>query len=153
MTINLKFKRFFIVALSSGFSFFAMAGNEENNHLPPEATVAEATTPFWDLPHLEKSFIDVTPDDRNDGIPVGKLGIDGGNKETIVKLAQEISNGKHGSYDSLLIAHKGKLLFESYYLRGRVNLPHFQASATKSYTSLVLGRAIQLGYLTMADLH
>ncbi|MFK5947391.1 MAG: serine hydrolase, partial [Methylococcales bacterium] len=34
----------------------------------------------------------------------------------------------------------------------RINLPHPQASATKAYTSLALGRAIQLGYLTMADL-
>ena len=55
-------------------------------------------------------------------------------------------------FDSLLIAHQGKLLFESYYLRGRVNLPHPQASATKAYVSLAVGRAIQLGYLTTADL-
>ena len=83
---------------------------------------------------------------------MGKLGRDGGNKEMLVKLAQEIANREHGSYDSLLIAHKGKLLFESYYSRGRVNLPHYQLSATKAYTGLALGRAIQLGYLTMADL-
>ena len=28
----------------------------------------------------------------------------------IVKLAQETAEGKHGKFDSLLIAHKGKLL-------------------------------------------
>jgi len=44
-------------------------------------------------------------------------------------------------------------LFESYYRRGRVDLPHPQSSATKAYTGLALGRAIQLGYLTMADLN
>ena len=70
----------------------------------------------------------------------------------ILKLAQEIADNKHGNFDSFLIIHKGKLLFESYYLRGRINLPHPQASATKAYTNLALGRAIQLGYLTMADL-
>ena len=53
---------------------------------------------------------------------------------------------------AFFIAYKGKLLFESYYSLGRINLPHPQASATKAYTSLALGRAIQLGYLTMADL-
>ncbi|MEL6184866.1 MAG: serine hydrolase [Myxococcota bacterium] len=67
-------------------------------------------------------------------------------------MAREIADGQHGAYDSLLIAQGGKLLFESYFRRGRVNLTHPQVSATKSYTALALGRAIQLGYLTMADL-
>ena len=70
----------------------------------------------------------------------------------ILKLAQEIADHKHGRFDSFLIAHKGKLLFESYYARGRIDLPHPQASATKAYTCLALGRAIQLGYLSMDDL-
>ena len=107
---------------------------------------------IWDVPTLEKGFIDPAPADRKDGILVGELGVDGGNKEMIVKLAQEISDGQHGDFDSLLITHKEKLLFESYYSWGRINLTHPQASATKTYTGLALGRAIQLGYLTMADL-
>jgi len=107
---------------------------------------------IWDVPKLEKGFIDTAPADRKDGIIVGELGVDGGNKDMIVKLAQEMSDGLHGDFDSLLITYKGKLLFESYYARGRINLTHPQASATKTYTGLALGRAIQLGYLTMADL-
>jgi CubicO group peptidase (beta-lactamase class C family) len=83
---------------------------------------------------------------------VGELGIDGGNEAMILKLAQEIVDTIHGKFDSFLISHKGKLIFESYYARGRVNLPHHQASATKAYTSFLLGRAIQLGCLSMADL-
>jgi len=83
---------------------------------------------------------------------VGELGIDGGNKAMILKLAQEIADTTHGKFDSFLISHKGKLIFESYYARGRINLPHPQASATKACTSFLLGRAIQLGYLSMADL-
>jgi CubicO group peptidase (beta-lactamase class C family) len=51
-----------------------------------------------------------------------------------------------------LIAHRGKLLFEPYYRRGRINYPHYQMSITKSYTAMAIGRAIQLGHLTMADL-
>jgi CubicO group peptidase (beta-lactamase class C family) len=107
---------------------------------------------FQDVPQLPTGFINVAPADRNDGLAVGELGVDGGNKDMIVGLAQEIAAGQHGSIDSLLIAHKGELVFESYYLRGRLNLTHPQASATKTYTGLALGRAIQLGYLTMADL-
>ncbi|SMF66601.1 CubicO group peptidase, beta-lactamase class C family [Alteromonadaceae bacterium Bs31] len=107
---------------------------------------------IWDVPPLEKAVIDTVPAEREDGLVVGKLGVDGGDKDMIVKLAQEIADGQHGNYDSLLIVHKSKLLFESYYLLGRVNLTHPQVSATKAYTALALGRAIQLGYLTMADL-
>lgn len=78
------------------------------------------------MPYLEQAFIDATPADRKDGLIAGELGVDGGRKDMIVKLAQEIAAGKHDLYDSLLVSHKGKPLFESYYLRGRVDLPHFQ---------------------------
>lgn len=130
---------------------------QQSDSLPPEATAAEAKLSswesFWGLPYLEKAFIDTTPVNRKDGIAVGELGVDGGTKDNVVKLAQEIANSTYGDYDSFLIAHKGKLLFESYYLRGRVSLPHWQGSATKSYVSLIVGRAMQLGYLKMTDLN
>ncbi|WP_086933963.1 serine hydrolase domain-containing protein [Agarilytica rhodophyticola] len=152
MIISSPFKHLIAITLLSSFGNLAIAGAQKNNHHAPEATAAEAELRFRDIPLLEKPFIDTTPAKRKDAITVGKLGTDGGNKAMVVKLAKEIAEGKHGKYDSLLIAHKGKLLFESYYRRGRINLPHFQASATKAYTGLALGRAMQLGYLTMADL-
>jgi len=148
----MKFKRLLAFALFSGLGSFATASAEETSSLAPEATATEAALSFMDIPTLEHAFFDATPVDRKDAIIVGALGVDGGDRDRILKLAQEIGDGEHGNYDSLLIAHKGKLLFESYYLRGRINLPHPQASATKAYTGLALGRAIQLGYLTMADL-
>ncbi len=126
--------------------------SQQSDGLAPEATAIEATLSFWDIPVLKEAFINAAPTDRKDGILVGKLGIDGGDKAMILKLAQEIADNKYGIFDSFLIAHKGKLLFESYYTRGRINLPHPQVSATKAYTGLLLGRAIQLGYLTMEDL-
>lgn len=152
MTINLKFKGLITAALLSGMSSFAAQSANESDSLAPEATAAEAEASYWDMPFLEKAYIETSPADRKDGIPVGELGVDGGNKDKIIQLVQEIADSKHGDYDSLLIAQNGKLLFESYFKRARINLPHPQASATKVYTSLALGRAIQLGYLTMADL-
>ena len=129
---------------------------EESNGLAPEVTDLNAKDVSFSLekniPYLEKAFINGAPRDRKDGIPVGKLGVDGGNKEMILKFAREIVDDKHDNMDSLLISYKGKLLFESYYKRGRANYPHYQMSITKSYTAMALGRAIQLGYLTMADL-
>ena len=69
-----------------------------------------------------------------------------------MKFAQEIADGKLGEIDSLLVAHHGQLLFESYFRRGRQNYPHYQMSITKSYTAMAVGRAIQLGHLKMSDL-
>lgn len=152
MHIRLIQRTVLVIALACSYGSLHAASAKETNTLAPEASDAEAALPFWDLPTLDKAFIDATPTDRKDGIVVGKLGVDGGNKDMIVEFSREIADGKHGKFDSLLIAYKGKLLFESYYLRGRVNLPHPQASATKAYTSLALGRAMQLGYMTMADL-
>lgn len=125
---------------------------QKNNNRAPEATAVEDTLSFWDIPHLKEAFITTFPEQRNDGTAVGKLNIANVNKDKIIKLAQEIGNDLHGNYDALLISHNDKLVFESYFKKGRVNLPHGQASATKGYTSIILGRAIQLGYLTMEDL-
>ncbi|XOV77565.1 MAG: serine hydrolase domain-containing protein [Aestuariibacter sp.] len=152
MTIDVKFKYILAVGFLIYYSSFSAALNSDTSDLAPKATTAEIAQSFRDIPYLENALIDGTPADKKDALAVGKLGVDGGNKQMILKLAQEIADGKHGNFDSLLIAHKGKLLFESYYLRGRIDLPHPQASATKVYTSLALGRAIQLGYLTMEDL-
>lgn len=149
MTINAKFKTLLTVALLSSAG---AANADEGAKKAPEATAAQTELSLRDIPPLENAYIDTAPAEREDGLSVGKLGVDDGQADSIVNLAQEIAEGQHGNYDSLLIAHKDTLLFESYFLRGRVNHAHPQASATKAHTSLILGRAIQLGYLTMADL-
>jgi len=154
MITSLKFRSLLAIFLFGSFSCVgAEKSTEGNNDLAPEATVAEAQISFRDLPKLKKAFFDTAPTDRKDGLAVGELAANAADKATILQLAHEIAEKKHGEYNSMLISHKNKLVFESYYLRGRVNLPHFQASATKGYTSLLVGRAIQLGYLTMADLN
>ena len=128
----------------------------ESNGLAPEITDLNAADVSYaqekNIPDLEQAFITCTPRDRKDGIPVGELGKQGGDKAAILAFAAEIAAGGHGEIDSLLLFHQGKLLFESYYRRGRINYPHFQMSITKSYTALALGRAIQRGHLDMDDL-
>jgi CubicO group peptidase (beta-lactamase class C family) len=87
---------------------------------------------------------------------VGHLGADGGNRAAIEAFANELAaaakDEKAGHVDSMLFGYRGKLIFESYYRRGRANFPHYQMSITKSYTALAIGRAIQLGLLNMKDL-
>ena len=122
---------------------------------PPEATQDELAKASYaeekTLKDLPTAFIDTSPR-AEDGLAAGTLGIDGGEVDPILNFVNEIAAGMHGDVDSLLIAYKGKLLFESYFRRGRVNYPHYQMSITKSYTALAIGRAIQCGYITMDDL-
>lgn len=129
---------------------------QESNGLAPEIADLNAAAVSYaleaKLPDLPQAYLGTAPQDLRDGIPVGALGVDGGDRDTVMKFAGEIAAGGHGEIDSLLIAHHGKLLFESYYRRGRLNYPHYQMSITKSYTAMAIGRAIQLGHLTMADL-
>ena len=131
-----------------------------SNGLVPEITDLNADDVSYALehrlPYLNEPFIDVSPQKRMDGLAVGEIGRDGGDRAAILKfareLAQESADSSSGRTDSLLIAHKGKLIFESYFRRGRINYPHYQMSITKSYTAMAIGRAIQLGHLTMQDL-
>ena len=106
---------------------------------------------FWSIPHLNNAYVTTTPEDRKDGILIDTLAVSNEDQNAIKKVSQAIFDGKYGNYDALLISHKNKLVYESYYKKGRINLPHGQASAVKGYTSLILGRAIQMGYLSMED--
>ena len=132
-----------------------------NNGLAPEVTDLNAEDISFqnekEIPYLEKPFISTSPKALNDELKVGKLGINGGKEELVLKyvreLAKKTKDPKSGKTDSLLIAYKNKLLLESYFRRGRRNYPHYQMSITKLYTAYALGRAIQLGHLSMDDLH
>ncbi len=162
MAINSHLKNSLVVVVFVVFGGVSALSAVADNSSAPTATPEEAKIKHWgmpeiglsftDIPELEKAYVDATPFDMKDGVPVGKLNTSESNKDILFTLAKEIFKGKHGNYDSLLIAHNGKLVFESYYKRGRVDLSHPQSSATKTYTGLALGRAIQLGYLSMADL-
>ena len=133
---------------------------EESNGLAPEVPTLNAKDNLYaleaKLPDLDKPYISSAPEDKKDGLVVGKLGIDGGDANAVQKFAEELAatakDEKEGNTDSLLICYKGKLIFEAYFRRGRANFPHYQMSITKSYTALTVGRAMQLGLVKMEDL-
>ena len=129
---------------------------EVANGLAPEVTDLNAADVSFaleaKLEDLKKPYINLHPNDRGDGIPVANFTRKVGDRRAILKFAREISAGQHGEVDSFLLLKDGNLIFESYFRRGRANYPHYQMSITKSYTAIALGRAIQLGHLTMEDL-
>ena len=149
------------ILFSTILSFWFLSYLSGDTGLAPEVTDLNAVDISFqkekEIQYLHKPFISTKPRNKKDLLPVGELGKDGGKKESILKfvrkLAEPSDSPEHGKTDSLLIAHQGKLIFESYFRRGRANYPHYQMSITKSYTAYAIGRAIQLGYLSMDDLH
>ncbi len=103
------------------------------------------------LRDLATPYISTSPQDLGDGLRVGTLDLPGTEK-AIQGLVADDKAGKYSNLDSILIWKDGKLLFEMYNRRGRVDGPHYAMSVTKTMTSVVLGRAMQLGFLNMQDL-
>ena len=68
-----------------------------------EASKEERKLSFWEIPDLQPAFMTASPSNRQDGILVGELGVDAGNKTMILQLAQEIADQKHDEFDSFLI--------------------------------------------------
>lgn len=124
--------------------------------LAPEVTDLNAADVSYaleaKLPYLEEPFINPRPQQQDDDIPVADFTHALGDRQAILNFAREIAAGEHGEVDSFLLMKDGRLIFESYFRRGRANYPHYQMSITKSYTAIALGRAIQCGHLTMEDL-
>lgn len=146
---------FYLSIITISIIFSAQA---QDTGLAPEVTDLNAADISFskekEIKYLKKPFISQSPKDLKDGIPVGTLGKDGGEVKAVMAFVKEIIDKDDNNHktDSLLINYKGKLIFESYYKRGRINYPHYQMSITKSYTAFALGRAIQLGYFKMEDL-
>ena len=109
------------------------------------------------LPYLSKHYLSTKPLKHEDGIKLGDLMKESSKPEAILKIVDSFvatqKGIKAGKTDSFLVAKGGKLLLESYFRKGRINYPHYQMSITKSYTTLALGRAMQLGYLSMKELN
>ena len=158
--MKLNFTLYSLLALTLLSSTIRLHAEQPSNGLAPEVPGLNLKDKLYQLeaqlPDLEKAFISVAPVDKQDGLVVGKLSVDGGDRAAVEAFANELAapakDEKAGNVDSMLIGYRGKLIFESYYRRGRANFPHYQMSITKSYTALAIGRAIQLGLLKMDDL-
>lgn len=92
-----------------------------------------------------------TPERLGDGWEVSGLaqaGLDPGGLATAV---QAIENDEHGDFHSLLIARHGRLAFESYFNGYDASSLHDIRSAGKSFTSTLVGIAIDQGSIPSVD--
>lgn len=73
--------------------------------------------------------------------------------ESLKGLADDIEAGKYGRIHSLLIMHKGELIFEKYGEGWRRNKKHIWHSVSKSITSVLIGMAIERGIIENVDIN
>ena len=72
------------------------------------------------IPYLAEAYLSGSPEDLNDGLPVGTLNLPGA-EEAFNNLLRDDKAGKYSNLDSILLWHDGKLVFEMYNRRGRVD--------------------------------
>jgi len=144
-------KQFFLIIVVMGCGLISLTAGE----LPrlPKALdpKKQSYSEQKKLPDLTKTYFSTSPQDLDDGLDVGILDLPG-TREAIKALVADDKAGKYSNLDSILLWKDGKLLFEMYSRRGRVDAPHYTMSITKTLTSVTLARAIQVGLLKMEDL-
>lgn len=91
------------------------------------------------------------PIDINDGLYVSTLEEHKLDTAIFNKLNQDICNGKYGNIHSLLVIENTDLVIEQYYNKWGNNRLHILASNTKSFNSLLIGVAIEQGYIKNVD--
>jgi CubicO group peptidase (beta-lactamase class C family) len=66
-------------------------------------------------------------------------------------LAAQLARGEHGQVDGLLVVRDGKLVFERYFGGYTAYTLHTMQSVTKSVASVLVGIAIDRGYISSVD--
>lgn len=74
-----------------------------------------------------------------------------GDGELINELIEKLKNGSFGKQNSLLIMKDGKLVVEQYFRGWSKEENHQMQSVSKSFTSLLLGDAIDRGFIDSVD--
>ncbi|MCK5332121.1 MAG: serine hydrolase [Candidatus Marinimicrobia bacterium] len=103
-----------------------------------------------DLTTTDREFDDPpVPTLTGDGLSVSSLAEQGIDPAEIARLTWEIRNGDFDEIHSLVIIRNGYLVFEEYFEEGHdINYLHRLASVTKSVISLIVGTAVQEGFIT-----
>jgi CubicO group peptidase (beta-lactamase class C family) len=85
------------------------------------------------------------PEDRADGWPVADAAAAGWNTTLFDALATKLADKSHAGITSVLVAHRGRLVFETYANGGEPDRLNDMRSATKTLTALLVGAAIDRG--------
>jgi hypothetical protein len=91
------------------------------------------------------------PDDLHDGIPVGSITGSGLDTALIHVMIDRVVNGTYKDVNSILLIKNGKLILEEYFYGFTADSLHELRSATKSFSSALIGIAMDKGLLKGVD--
>lgn len=75
----------------------------------------------------------------------------GWNSAKLNQVTEKINRDEFKKITSVLVAHKGKLVHEQYFNNGHIDYMNDLRSATKSITSLMVGLALEHGYIKSVE--
>ena len=99
----------------------------------------------------QREYVYQTPESTADGWAVSSLKDEGIEQTKLQEMMHEILAGKSRYLHSILLIKNGKLVFEEYFFGYSRDTNHFQASVSKSVTSLIIGLALNKGYVPAVD--
>ena len=99
----------------------------------------------------ENKFTYKKPANLNDGFKVGTPSEEGFDSNLINEMMQKVYSGEYGELNSVLVIRNGKIILEDYLGGFSINDLHALKSCTKSIASLLIGIAIDKGYIKSVD--
>jgi CubicO group peptidase (beta-lactamase class C family) len=114
------------------------------------ARETDGSSPFYARGNPPERYRYVSPLQLDDGWPVSTLEKEGIDQATIEKFVQKLIDMRQedvstSQVHSLLIARHGKLVLEEYFHGFDRDTPHDTRSASKSWTNVLIGAAMQAG--------
>lgn len=93
------------------------------------------------------------PADRGDGWTVADAAATGWNTGLLDALTTTLAEKSHAGITSVLVAHRGRLVFETYANGGEPDRLNDMRSATKTVTALLVGAAVDRGRIPGDEAH
>jgi len=91
------------------------------------------------------------PEFIGDGLETSYLTSEGVNPSPIIDLVNKVLIGNYNRVHSILISKNDKLVLEEYFENFERNTLHMLASCTKSFTSALIGIALDNGYIKSVE--
>ncbi|CAB1063136.1 hypothetical protein D1BOALGB6SA_7919 [Olavius sp. associated proteobacterium Delta 1] len=99
----------------------------------------------------QREYVYQEPETTDDGWETSSLRDESVEQVKLHEMMHEILAGNSRYVHSILLIKNGKLIFEEYFFGYSRDTNHFLASVSKSVTSLIIGLAINKGYVPDVD--
>ncbi|MEA3441844.1 MAG: serine hydrolase, partial [Chloroflexota bacterium] len=123
-----------LVVIAGFLVLFSSACSQPETTPPPGAQEIKEQSAYWPVQDWRTS----TPEEQ------------GMDSEVLNQMVALIDQQDY-AYDSLLVVRNGRIVFEQYFNRYDQNVAHHLQSATKSFSSMLIGIAIQEGFIQNVD--